>query len=289
MASLWAEPLKSKSRQFGDLAPRLLSGVVLIALGLVSVWMRLEIFSVLWLGAAVAVLWEWQTLIGRDTRLPSFVIGGLALGFAMLLLLAQRPALACGLVGLATGLVAVFAGYGQGPWRGLGVLYAGALVLSVIALRSASPYGALAILWLYAIVWGTDIFAYFGGRLIGGAKIWPKISPGKTWSGTLTGVVSGAALGTILLVLTLGRSFEAGSIVLMFLLSFATAWLSQAGDLFESLVKRKFGAKNSGVLIPGHGGFMDRLDGFLVAVSFAALVGALANPQSIAAGLFTWF
>ncbi len=218
------------------------------------------------------ILWEWQTLVGQPHRFLSCAIGAPAIFLCMLLVLVQKPgqALLCLLISAA---LLNFVLKGRGFWPSLGIFYSGALIAAVTAIRLTHPYGALEILWLYAIVWSTDIFSYFGGRLIGGAKLLPKISPGKTWSGTLTGMVCGALFGTLLLALCLGPGQDRPPFLLRLFLALVLAALSQAGDLLESLVKRQFGAKDSGILIPGHGGFMDRLDGFVVAVSFAALLG----------------
>jgi phosphatidate cytidylyltransferase len=152
-------------------------------------------------------------------------------------------------------------------------------------LRESPDVGALAIAFLFAVVWGTDIFAYFGGRLIGGPKLWPRVSAGKTWSGTITGVVSGALFGVAAVYFGGGPQLASWRV---FLVGLAAAAFSQVGDLFESSVKRRFGVKDSSRLIPGHGGMMDRLDGFIFASVFAAMVGLLRSAPSVAAGLFFW-
>jgi phosphatidate cytidylyltransferase len=154
----------------------------------------------------------------------------------------------------------------------------------VIALRQSDAFGLIATAWLFAIVWGTDIMAYFGGRLIGGPKLWPRVSAGKTWSGTLIGIFGGALIGLALAITGLERT----SIVTLFLIGLLLAAVSQAGDLAESALKRRFGVKDSGALIPGHGGVMDRLDGFTAACVCAAVIGALRQYPFIAAGLFSW-
>ena len=167
------------------------------------------------------------------------------------------------------------------------MVYAGSLLVSVGALHGSADYGARSIIWLFATVWGTDVFAYFGGRLIGGAKLWPKVSPSKTWSGTRDRRLRRRAYRRR------GRRRwprrSAHEACALFALGLAAAAVSQGGDIFESWVKRRFGVKDSSGLIPGHGGFMDRLDGFIAAAVFAALVGALRGRSSIAAGLFDWF
>jgi phosphatidate cytidylyltransferase len=143
----------------------------------------------------------------------------------------------------------------------------------------------LAIAFFFAVVWGSDIFAYFGGRLIGGPKLWPRVSAGKTWSGTLTGLVAGAALGVCAVWLGGGPALATWQV---FLVGLAAAAISQIGDLFESAIKRRFGVKDSSNLIPGHGGVMDRLDGFIFACAFGAAIGLVRGDPSAAANLFFW-
>jgi phosphatidate cytidylyltransferase len=168
----------------------------------------------------------------------------------------------------------------------LGTIYAGALVVSVCLLRASPAFGLAAMLWLFAVVWGADVLAYFGGRLIGGPKLWPLVSPGKTWSGALIGALGGAILGLLLSPWTSGG---ASRFVDLLLLGLATAIVSECGDLFESALKRRYGAKDSSKLIPGHGGVMDRLDAFVFAAAFAAIVATYrSSGDFIAGGLFQW-
>ena len=132
----------------------------------------------------------------------------------------------------------------------------------------------------------TDIMAYFGGRLVGGPKLWPRVSPGKTWSGAVIGAAMGALLGA---VVGLFVAPSGARLIPILLLGLAAAIVEELGDLFESAIKRRFGAKDSSHLIPGHGGMMDRLDGFVAAATFAALVAwARSSGDWIAGGLFQW-
>jgi phosphatidate cytidylyltransferase len=169
---------------------------------------------------------------------------------------------------------------------GVGVVYAGAAMLAPALLRGSPTQGMAAIFWLFAVVWGTDIGAYFGGRLIGGPKLWPSISPGKTWSGALVGAAVSAVLGWLIAALAVPGGVK---VLPLIGLGLITSALSQGGDLYESAMKRRAGVKDSSHLIPGHGGLMDRLDGFIVAAAFAAAV-AWARSQGpwIAPGLFQW-
>ncbi|KAF2990956.1 phosphatidate cytidylyltransferase [Methylocystis sp. MJC1] len=274
-----------KSGGFADLGPRVASAVVLVAAAVATLYFGGNVFAAFWLAAAFAVNWEWQGLIGGERRVERVVAGGVAAAAAAAL---GRN----GLAGAAAldilffaATAAVLAGPTRRAWAAGGVVYAGALAFSVCWLRDSLDFGVLAIAFLFAIVWGTDVFAYFGGRLIGGPKLWPRVSAGKTWSGTITGVVSGALLGLVTAYLGGGPALAS---VQVFLVGLAAAAISQMGDLFESSVKRRFGVKDSSQLIPGHGGVMDRLDGFIFVCVFAAAIGLVRGDPSAAANLFFW-
>ncbi|HUI20674.1 MAG TPA: phosphatidate cytidylyltransferase [Methylocella sp.] len=272
-------------RGLADLLPRLGSALVLMTAALVSVWQGGLTFDVIWACAALAVGFEWQNLIAaRRPRIRFFLVG---IGLVLCAYFVGRASISIAFMVLgACGFALAFAaGPGRRIWAFSGMAYAGLLVVSVGALHGSSSYGARAIVWLFATVWGTDVFAYFGGRLIGGPKLCPRISPSKTWSGTLAGVFAGALTGAAVGLNGLGAPAAA---LPLFALGLAGAAVSQGGDMFESSVKRHFGIKDSSTLIPGHGGFMDRLDGFIAAAVFAALVGASRGLPSIAAGLFDW-
>jgi phosphatidate cytidylyltransferase len=169
-------------------------------------------------------------------------------------------------------------------WAAAGIAYAGIVLIAPIVLRRDRELGLVAVLFLFAVVWSTDILGYFVGRAIGGPRLAPPVSPKKTWSGA-----GGGALGAI--VAGLAVVHIAGDIALLpatwvaFVLSIA----SQTGDLFESAVKRRFGVKDASHVIPGHGGLMDRLDGFIAASGVAALVGIMRGGLDASArGLLLW-
>lgn len=279
-------PNFSGRRRLADLGPRILSAIVLMAAALVSVWQGELVFDLIWLGATLAVGCEWQNLIAAPNPRLRFLLVAVSLVLSAYFAGKAWFGAACAILAGCGFALALTAGPRRRIWAFGGIVYAGLLLISAIALHDSADYGARSIVWLFAIVWGTDIFAYFGGRLIGGAKLWPKISPSKTWSGTLIGVFAGAFLGAVIGAQGLGGPTRA---LPLFLLGLATAAVSQGGDILESWVKRRFGAKDSSRLIPGHGGFMDRLDGFIAAAAFAALFGGARGLSSIAAGLFDWF
>jgi phosphatidate cytidylyltransferase len=149
-----------------------------------------------------------------------------------------------------------------------GVLYAGAGLVAPVLLRADPEFGFAALILLFAVVWGTDIFGYFAGRAIGGPKLWPRVSPKKTWAGAI-----GGALAAVVAAMVIAAALGLANVRAIGIVALLLSIVSQAGDLMESAIKRRFGAKDAGHLIPGHGGLMDRLDGF-VAAAFAA--GALA-------------
>ncbi|HZL40257.1 MAG TPA: CDP-archaeol synthase [Pseudolabrys sp.] len=186
---------------------------------------------------------------------------------------AAAIAVLCEWVMLVTGPVWIIAGIG----------YAGVLLAAPLVLRSGE-FGFLALLILFVVVWTTDVLGYFAGRAFGGPKLMPAVSPKKTWSGAVVGTL-GAMIVAVLLAESFG-SFSVGAIALVALLLSVVA---QLGDLFESWIKRQFGAKDASQLIPGHGGVMDRLDGFWAAAFVGCLIGLLRGGFSGAgAGLLVW-
>jgi phosphatidate cytidylyltransferase len=158
------------------------------------------------------------------------------------------------------------------------------LLIAPAMLRRDPQWGLIALLFLFANVWATDIFAYFCGRAVGGPLLWPRVSPKKTWAGAVGGLAGGVAASV-----AVAYASGVGKLGIVGVMACVLSVLAQAGDLFESSVKRHFGAKDASHLIPGHGGLMDRLDGFIVAALAALLIGIV--HQGIAAparGLLVW-
>jgi len=174
-------------------------------------------------------------------------------------------------------------------WIAAGVAYAGAMLLAPLYLRFDPNYGLQAVLLLFAIVWTTDVLGYFAGRAIGGPKLWPGVSPKKTWSGAIAGAI-GAMLAAIAMVHVL-EAFELGRFHpgQWAAIGLVLSVVAQGGDLLESWLKRRFGAKDASQLIPGHGGVMDRLDGFWAAALVGCVIGILHRGMlHPAAGLLLW-
>lgn len=268
-----------------DLLRRIMSAAVLVPVAVFVAWMGGWAFSIFWLLAAVAVLREWNRLVQNEQSPVLFAAEIAVLAAAVVAVhLARNPAVAAFALAVGVALTFVMAPTGQRRWSATGVLYAAAVVTGPVILRDDPVFGFAAILWLFAVVWGADVAAYFAGRTFGGPKLWPRLSPKKTWSGFVGGLCAGVGLG-LCIASVVGVPPSVG----LALVSGAIAATSQAGDLFESFVKRRFDAKDAGTLIPGHGGVMDRLDGFLVAGIAAALFGlARGGIDAPAAGVLLW-
>ena len=267
-----------------NLVLRILSAVVLAPLALVTAYIGDWPFALFWVAAALAVLWEWIILVVGPAYRLMFSSCGSAIAIAGFLAWLGRPAAAILLVGLGALAAAIFAPRNRRRWMTLGIGYAGALLLAPIFLRADKSYGFTAIVILFAIVWTTDVLAYFAGRAFGGPKLLAAVSPKKTWSGAIAGS-AGAMIAALLLAGFLG-SFNKFAILTIAL---TLSVLAQVGDLFESWVKRRFDAKDSSRLIPGHGGVMDRLDGFWAAAVAGCLIGLLRGGfDGPARGLLLW-
>jgi phosphatidate cytidylyltransferase len=164
-------------------------------------------------------------------------------------------------------------------WASIGLSYAALPFLAMALLRGETNEGLHAILFVFACVFAADTFAYFVGRTVGGPKLAPKISPNKTWSGFLGGI-AGSALVAYVVMSVVGYRPDLGLETAAVLLSF----VSQLGDLFESWIKRRFGKKDSGSIIPGHGGLLDRIDGLIFACVAAWLAGIAAGGDAFTPG-----
>jgi phosphatidate cytidylyltransferase len=155
---------------------------------------------------------------------------------------------------------------------GLAIVYSIAALLALLWLRHQPAYGRETILWILVCVWATDIGAYFIGSYAGGAKLAPTISPSKTWSGLVGGMCFSAVVSA-----ACGLVFDAGETLILAVTGLAIAVVAQAGDLLESAAKRRAGVKDSGSLIPGHGGVLDRIDGLIAALVFVAAIRMVAG------------
>ena len=267
-----------------NLQLRIASAVVLAAVVLVLTWIGGVPFRLLAVLIAGAVFYEW-THMSRQSAVRRMMLIPEAL-MAILLVALAMGVPATGFLLLAFSATAVAAGIGlvrgTGQWDAAGLAYASLSGFALAYLRGADHAGLLAILFLFAVVWATDTLAYFVGRAVGGPKLAPAISPGKTWSGAAGGTVAGVLAGLAAAFLA-----GAGNALLLGLAALLLSIVSQVGDLFESWVKRRHGAKDSSQLIPGHGGVMDRVDGLVVAAMALYAIGSLTGSlETPALGLF---
>lgn len=252
-----------------NLMLRILSALVLAPLAIGVAYLGGWPFAIFWTLAALAVWWEWVRIIDPEGNQGALVLGSCALVLEMLLAGSGHAAMALMIVVLALFGIAMMA-MKDTKWMAGGILCASALTLAPIVIRADEQFGFAAIVFLFAIVWSTDIGGYFGGRALGGPKLAPAISPKKTWSGAIVGMAAAVAAAT-----AFARWQYGTSLAMIAMVAAALSAVSQGGDLFESAFKRQFGAKDASGLIPGHGGVMDRLDGFLVAAVMAAILGML--------------
>ncbi len=267
-----------------NLQLRIISALVLAVVVLVLTLAGGLAFRALAVVIGLAVFYEWVSMTGLVRQRIALVVNGLLLLAPLVLLLAGFEARI--VLGVAFAALLVSAGlavFGHGARAGaIGLAYAMLPAIALSFVRGNDQAGLTATLFLFAVVWATDIFAYFVGRAVGGPKLAPAISPGKTWSGaiggTLCALVAGWAVAA-LAGLNVGPVL-AGTILLLSI-------VSQTGDLLESAIKRRCGVKDSSNLIPGHGGVMDRVDGLVAAALALYVIGWLmSGPDTPSAGLF---
>jgi phosphatidate cytidylyltransferase len=265
-----------------------------------NLWMRVVVALVL-APAAVAIAyvggWPWCALV-------TLAAGGLYVEWLMIVGSARETgvvasglvALALSGIGLAAGridasLLASLLGFGavawlskaRREWNVAGYLYAAAAATASVIVRRDHAYGLIALMLILLVVWGADIGGYFAGRGLGGPKLWPRVSPKKTWAGAVGGFAASLVVAAGFAALGLGRT---GPVLV---LGAVLSIVSQLGDLFESAVKRRFGVKDSSRIIPGHGGLMDRLDGFVAAIVLAAILGLFrGGVDGVGRGLMVW-
>jgi phosphatidate cytidylyltransferase len=250
-----------------DLKTRATVGLALICVAVAALLMGDILFWILASVAGVLMQGEWAGLIGADARARRLSMFAICVPLAIMApdpLAAGPSFLAIGLILGAMLFVAVIT---RSVSLALGLAYVGVPVLALLFLR-AQPHGLLLAFWALGLVWATDIGAYFAGRSIGGPKLAPSISPSKTWAGLGGGVLAALAFGFTL-------HFTAGLPLRLAAACGILAVAAQGGDLLESALKRRAGVKDSGNLLPGHGGVLDRLDGVVTAAPLAALLVAL--------------
>ena len=268
-----------------NLRQRVVSAIVLVAVALALTWAGGVWYRLLAAAIAAAVLYEWTAMAMAEEagQAHRAVLAALLAGLLIMLLFGFSIASLLLMLVCAAAAGAVHAAREKaGFWPVAGLAYAGLCAVSLSALRGGDAAGLAATLFLFAVVWATDIAAYFTGGTFGGPKLAPSISPGKTWSGAVGGTAAAIVAGLAVAALY-GSSLGWGA---LFLLALALSVVSQVGDLFESSLKRRFGAKDSSQLIPGHGGVMDRVDGLAAAAFALFVIGALVAGADTPAHAF---
>lgn len=297
-------PAASKSSS--DLPKRFVSAIVMVIVALFATWWGGLPFAALWAIAGAGFTYEWfglivapNTFVSAPSKKPATKRGGawampllrwiiaMAVGGTPLLAGMEAPVEAIwstfgiSVLALVVWIALVHGNNGEvrqqtiglvGVWAVAGLLLGNLVGLVPVYARALPVIGLTMIAWMFAVVWTTDIAAYFSGRAIGGPKLWPSVSPNKTWAGFIGGTMAGTLMGWFVTVLAAGLgstlSWSAPSIILASLIA---SIAGQMGDLAESAMKRRAGVKDSGSLIPGHGGVMDRLDAFVVVCFLVAL------------------
>jgi phosphatidate cytidylyltransferase len=277
-----AQPAAVAEQGSRNLVMRVIVALVLAPLSIAIAYAGGWLWTILVTLAAIGLYVEWLTIIGAAGERRVVASGVAALAIAGLCLATGQ--IDASLVALALGLAGVaMLSSAQPIWPGGGFFYAAAAQVASVLVRLDQVYGFVALILILLVVWATDIGGYFVGRGIGGPKLWPRVSPGKTWAGAIGGFAASLIVAAGFAALGLGKT------VPLLLLGAALSIVSQLGDLFESAVKRRFGVKDSSHIIPGHGGLLDRLDGFVAAVVMAAIFGFLrGGVDGVGRGLMVW-
>ena len=265
-----------------NLILRVIAALVLAPFAVAIAWLGGWLWITLVTLAAIGLYVEWLMIVGmaRETRVVTS--GAVALAISGLCLALGR--IDASLLALALGLVAVaLLSPERRSWIATGFFYAAAAQIASVLVRLDQTNGFVALILILLVVWVTDIGGYFAGRGIGGPKLWPRVSPKKTWAGAVGGFVASLVIAAGFVAFGLSKTGP------LLLLGAVLSIASQLGDLFESAVKRRFGVKDSSHIIPGHGGLMNRLDGFVAAVVLAAIFGFLrGGADGVGRGLMVW-
>jgi phosphatidate cytidylyltransferase len=252
------------------IAAALVLAPLAIAAGYAGGWLWIASVTMVAIGLYI----EWLMVVGLVGERRALICGTIALAIAGACLVFGHIAAAW--IILAVGLAAVaMLSSRLRHWSAAGFLYAAAAQMASVLLRFDTEMGFAALVFVFLIVWVTDIGGYFAGRGIGGPKLWSRVSPKKTWAGAIGGFTASLAVAAAFAALAPRLGSRPLAIGPLLGLGAVLSIVSQLGDLFESAVKRHFGVKDSSHLIPGHGGLMDRLDGFIAAMVVAVIFGLL--------------
>ena len=278
-----SDPKNAEAPQVSEILIRSGSALVLAAVAFGAVITSLWTFVALVVVAGGLLTWEWGGLTRGNGFDATSLIATVSVTALAILVAMGRPDLALMILG-GTAAAIAFAGASprRGAWALAGLAYVALPVWALVWLRGDPKLGVAAILFVLAVVWTTDTASYVGGRLLGGAKLAPRISPNKTWSGFFVGVLTPGLIGY-----GFGLALHETTPWCLAAVSIALALACQLGDLLESGITRHYGVKDMSQLIPGHGGLFDRVDGLLPAAVLAGLIG-LRDIAKPGAGLLIW-
>lgn len=262
-----------------ELVKRIVFGVLLAAVALGLLWAGPLTFALLILVATWVMVWEWGRVVRGTDQDITMLVHGVSITVAIALASTGYAALGAFAILIGAILVALLQFGGRSVLSTLGVFYTGLPAVALLWLRSQEPNGLYAALFLFVVVWSTDTLAYVAGRLIGGPKFAPTISPKKTWAGFVFGVLAATIAGWFF------AEWIGAPPATLSVLACVLAVISQLGDLAESALKRRFDIKDSSQLIPGHGGFLDRLDSLVPVAMTAALIAFFMNAEMPAEAL----
>ncbi len=260
---------------------RTLSALVLAPVAVASAWLGWPWLPIVTAVAGAVMAWEWARLCqsGRLGVSGVMLIGAVLGAVAAAAAVGVAPAIGVSLAGAAVVCwMARREPGGAAPWLALGALWVALPCVLLLWLAGMDGAGRVTVLWIFAIVWSTDIGAYAVGRWLGGPRLAPRWSPGKTWTGLIGGAGCAALAGW-----GTARVLGISAVLPLVLVSAGLAIVEQFGDLAESVAKRRFGVKDSSGLIPGHGGLLDRLDGLLAVIPAVALLSLIDDG-----GVLTW-
>lgn len=265
-----------------NLLTRVIAALVLAPLAIAIAWAGGPLWVALVTLASIGLYVEWLMIVGAGQERLTVATGTAALVVSGVCLALGHNEYSLIVLVIGTAAVAVVSQRLR-SWSVIGFCYAAAAEFASALVRLDGTYGFIALIFVMLIVWVTDIGGYFAGRGIGGPKLWSRVSPKKTWAGAVGGFVASLAVAAGF------AAFDFGKMAPLLLLGALLSVVSQLGDLFESAVKRRFGVKDSSQIIPGHGGLLDRLDGFVAAIVLAALFGLLrGDADGVGHALMVW-
>lgn len=277
-----AVPAASAGQDSRNLVLRIAAALVLAPVALAIAYAGGWLWTLLVTLAVIGLFVEWLMVVGAARELGVLAVGVAALAAGGFCLAVSR--IDAALIALVLGLAIVAAlSSGQRLWTTAGFVYAAAAEIAAVLVRLDATEGLAALVLILLVVWATDIGAYFAGRGLGGPKLWPRVSPKKTWAGAIGGLLASLVVAGGCAAFGLGRAMPLLALGAVFSVA------SQLGDLLESAVKRHFGVKDSSHIIPGHGGLMDRLDGLVAALVVAAIFGILrGGVDGVGRSLMVW-